>query len=107
MGRGRDRRATVGGVLVALAIGLALSVPAQAADPGRWVETGHSEIPVNYYQGVSSSLAGDLFFDGIRVGLYRTDSALAQQVGVANEIPAAVSNREGYNHIGDITWDGA
>ena len=48
----------------------------------------------------------DLFFNGVFVGLYRTNSTLAQQAGTDNVIPPAVRTAEGYNHIGDIDWSG-
>jgi hypothetical protein len=38
-------------------------------------------------------------------GLGRTTPELRQTAGASAEIPAAVSQREGYNHIGDPTWN--
>jgi hypothetical protein len=64
-----------------------------------------THIPLVYYQGMASDHDGHLFFDGVFTGLYRTDLKLRRQVSVANAIPRAVTAREGYNHIGDITWD--
>ena len=96
------------------AIGLACAlVPASAAaaDPARWTETGRSSIPLEYYQGVTSDPGTDLFFDGIYKGLYRTDSQLREEARNTDVIPAEVAaappSGEGYNHIGDITWDAA
>jgi hypothetical protein len=66
---------------------------------------GHSAIPLRYYQGVAVDPVGRLFFDGIFTGLYRADAALRQRAGVEDVIPPAVTAAEGYNHIGDITWD--
>lgn len=91
--------------LLALAFGLCAAPLSHAADPGRWVETGFSPIPIPYYQGVSSDPAGDLYFDGFSVGLYRTNAALDEQAAVPDAIPPDVAQREGYNHIGDLTWD--
>jgi hypothetical protein len=109
MTRRRDGRAravaTV--LLLSLPIGLGVAAPSQAADPGRWVETGFSAIPLWYYQGVTSDPAGDLYFDGFTVGLYRTGPALDEGAAVSDVIPFDVQQREGYNHVGDITWDGA
>jgi hypothetical protein len=108
MVRGGVRRATaLKALLITFALGVAVAAPAHAADPGLWVETGFSPIEISYYQGVTSDPVGDLYFDGFTVGLYRTNSALAQEAAVANAIPSDVSQREGYNHIGDITWDAA
>jgi len=90
-----------------LALLLALPAAAQAADPGRWTLTGSSTMPLYYYQGVTSDPAGHFYFDGVDVGLYRTDSALNEQARNDDVIPPAVTATEGYNHIGDITWDGA
>jgi hypothetical protein len=94
-------------LLITLVLFCALASAASAADPGRWIETGFSEIPVPYYQGVTSGPDGSLYFDGFTVGLFRTNAALAEQAAVTNVIPAGVQQREGYNHVGDITWDDA
>ena len=40
-------------------------------------------------------------------GLYRTTPELKETARVANAIPQAVAASEGYNHIGDLTWDAA
>ena len=101
------RGAAIKSLLAVLAISFAAAAPALAADPGRWVETGFSPIDFSYYQGVTSDPAGDLYFDGFTVGLFRTGPTLAQEAAVANAIPDTVSQREGYNHIGDLTWDAA
>jgi hypothetical protein len=91
----------------ALVVGLALVAPASAtaADPGRWFETGFSRVPSEYYQGVTSDTANQLFFDGRFVGLYKTTPALKEIGRVPNAIPSAVAAAEGYNHIGDISFD--
>jgi hypothetical protein len=75
-----------------------------AKKPG-WVETGNSSVPLEYFQGVTSDSHRNLYFDGPFSGLYRTDSNLVEQARNFNVIPADVNQREGYNHIGDITWD--
>jgi hypothetical protein len=67
--------------------------------------TGHSTIPLLYYQGVATDPGGRLYFDGVFTGLYRADAKLRQRAGVDDVIPPAVTAAEGYNHIGDITWD--
>jgi hypothetical protein len=92
---------------VGLGLCLCTGAPAQAADPGRWVETGFDPIPISYYQGVTSDPTGDLFFDGFTVGVYRTSGDLTEEASVANAIPADVNSRERYNHIGDLSWDAA
>ena len=85
---------------------LAAAPAAHAADPGRWVLVGKKRIKSEYYQGVASSPRGTLFFDGIFTGLYRTDAKLRQTAGTGNVIPPDVNTTEGYNHIGDIAYDG-
>jgi hypothetical protein len=103
-------RATLRGMrasLVALLLLAVLAPAARAADPGRWKETGHSPISFTYYQGVTSDDRGRFFFDGIFVGLYRADRTLREQARRDEEIPPDVFAREGYNHMGDLTWDSA
>jgi hypothetical protein len=75
-----------------------------AKKPG-WVETGNSSVPLEYFQGVTSDRQRNLYFDGPFTGLFRTDSNLVEQARNFNVIPADVNQREGYNHVGDITWD--
>jgi hypothetical protein len=92
-------------VVAAIAALLAPATPALGADPGRWTETGHSPVPLEYFQGVTTDRDGNFYFDGIQVGLYRTDPFLAETARRESGIPLDVFLREGYNHIGDITWD--
>jgi hypothetical protein len=94
-------------LLLAAAAVLASGAPARAADPGRWKQTGLSRIPFMYYQGVTSDDRGHFYFDGIFVGLYRADTNLAEQARNDDVIPPAVSATEGYNHMGDLTYDRA
>jgi len=112
--RARAWRQVVGVALAVLALAPATARAVEPPrstpgpdDPGRWIETGFSPIPFEYYQGVTSDPGGDLYFDGFTVGLYRTDATLAEEARASNEIPSDVAAREGYNHIGDLTWDGA
>jgi hypothetical protein len=83
------------------------AAPARAADPGRWKLAGTTTLPIVYYQGVTVDPARNLFFDGVYVGLYRTDSAFAETGRTDDVIPPEVHLREGYNHIGDISWERA
>ena len=82
-------------------IAAALAAAAVAFTPA-----GHATIPLRYYQGVAVDPAGELYFDGIFTGFYRADAALREQAGVDDVIPPEVTATEGYDHIGDITWDG-
>jgi len=100
------RTVAITALLACSAMGLlvyARSAPA-AKDTG-WTETGHSLVPLEYFQGVTSDQHRRLYFDGVFSGLYRTDSGLAEQARNTNVIAPDVNQREGYNHIGDITWD--
>jgi hypothetical protein len=93
---------------VSLAVALAAApAAASGADPGRWRETGIARIPFEYFQGVASAPDRRLWFDGVFAGLYRTDDRLSERARSDAAIPPLVTAREGYNHIGDITWDAA
>ena len=98
-----------GGALAATALAVvsaAVPTTAAAADPARWAETGRSAIPLQYYQGVTSDPERNFYFSG-HVGLYRTDSALRETARNDDAIPPQVHLTEGYNHIGDLSWDAA
>jgi hypothetical protein len=95
---------TVLAATIALALGVAPNVAAQ--DPGRWLLTGASSVPNSYWQGLTSDPAdANLYFVGIFEGLWRTTPQLRQTAGLSNAIPSAVKQAEGYNHIGDPTWN--
>jgi len=64
-------------------------------------------MPLYYYQGVTADPARNLYFDGIDFGLYRTDAQLRETARNDDVIPPDVTAREGYNHIGDLSWDAA
>jgi hypothetical protein len=85
---------------------LVLAAPASAQDPGRWILTGYSSVSFSYWQGVTSPPAArSVFFSGLSQGLYRTDSSLVEQAALDPAIPPTVFATEGYNHVGDISWD--
>jgi hypothetical protein len=85
----------------------AMAPPALAADPGRWVQSARTTLPLYYYQGVTSDTRANFFFNGIHFGLYRSNTELPFTSDARNDdvIPPDVSARENYNHIGDISWD--
>src|SRR5436853_7572195 len=98
--------------LAGAALALLSASPAHAADPGRWVPRPLNALPrIQYYQGIVSDGKGHFFFDGVFSGLYRTDLALHEQLANDNVIPDSVGADppagEGYNHIGDISYDAA
>jgi hypothetical protein len=99
-------RSLIATLVASAAISLAVAPPVGAQDPGRWLLTGASSVPASYWQGLTSSPdESTLFFTGFAEGLWQTTPTLRQTAGVANEIPAAVEASEGYNHIGDSTWN--
>lgn len=86
---------------------LALCASAAAKDPGRWTLTGWSSVPFEYWQGVTSAgPTAPLYFSGFSEGLYRTNRTLAQTAAMPAAIPPSVKAVEGYNHVGDISFDG-
>ena len=94
--------------LLAVAVCACVLAPAaEARDPGRWVLTGATSIPITYWQGLTSDPAKQrVFFIGVFEGLWRTTPGLRQTAANGAAIPAEVTAAEGYNHIGDLTWNG-
>ena len=93
-------------LLVAVMVAVAAHAPAAGAgDPGRWRATGVSRILLEYFQGMTSDPRAALWFDGVFIGLYRADANLQERRSNDVVIPAGVTAREGYNHVGDLTWD--
>jgi hypothetical protein len=102
----RPSRSALAVLATVLALALAAVPPALARDPGRWLLTGASSVSVNYWQGLTSDPANErIYLTGIFQGLWRTTPLLRQTSGVPNAIPPAVAESEGYNHIGDPTWN--
>ena len=92
--------------LLAAICSCALAPAAHARDPGKWVLTGASSVPIQYWQGLTSDPAKKrVFFVGLFEGLWRTTPSLRQTAGIPGAIPADVKAGEGYNHIGDPTWN--
>jgi hypothetical protein len=104
--RVRSARSLFAVLATTLALGLSAAPDARAQDPGRWLLTGASSVPVTYWQGLTSDPAeANLYFVGVFEGLWRTTPQLRQTAGVPAAIPDAVQQAEGYNHIGDPTWN--
>jgi hypothetical protein len=94
-------------VALAALLALVLCAPASAKDPGRWTLSGWSSVSNFYWQGVTSAgPSAPLYFSGPVEGLYRTNRWLGQTAAMAQAIPASVKAVEGYNHVGDISFDG-
>jgi hypothetical protein len=99
----------IGATFVFAAALTAATAPlALGADPGRWVETGRKTTSVSYWQGLTFDAgARSFYFDGVDTGLYRTTDSLGRTGGVGNVIPPSVKSAEGYNHLGDLSFDSA
>jgi hypothetical protein len=101
-------------VALATAATLLAGLPAQAAepqrrapdDPRRWTLSSAKTIPPAYWQGVTPLPNGGLVFSGF-VGLFRTDASLRERINVGVVIPQPVVDAEGYNHVGDLSYDRA
>jgi hypothetical protein len=92
---------------VTLALALTLCGPAVARDPARWTLTGWSSVPTTYWQGVTTSGPGKpLFFSGFSTGLHRTARNLKETGSADPVIPPLVLATEGYNHVGDVGYQG-
>ena len=99
-------RALRTGALAAL-LALVLCAPAGAKDPGRWTLSGWSSVSNFYWQGVTSAgPTAPLYFSGPVEGLHRTDRWLSETATISPAIPESVKAAEGYNHVGDISFDG-
>jgi hypothetical protein len=72
-----------------------------------WRPATATKTSIAYNNGVTFDQArGNFFFDGVssttNSGLYRTNSTLAQTAAAPAVIP---STAEGYNHVGDLSFD--
>ena len=86
---------------------LAASAPSVGA-ADLWTETGRSLTSVNYWQGIAFDAGTRTFnFDGPAQGLWRTDAMLARLAGRSTGIPSTVTATEGWNHLGDLSFDNA
>jgi hypothetical protein len=94
-------------MLGVVTVAFSASVPsAGAAD--LWTETGRSLTSVNYWQGITFDAATRSFnFDGPAQGLWRTNAQLARLAGRSTGIPSTITSTEGWNHVGDLTFDAA
>ena len=79
---GRVRSLTIA-LTAVLAATLGLASTASARDPGRWLLTGASSIPIDYWQGLASDPSDShLFFIGPFQGLWETTPQLKQTAGL-------------------------
>ena len=90
--------------VIAIAVSMVGAPTASAAD--LWTETGRSITSVNYWQGVTFDTGSRTFnFDGPAEGLWRTDATLSRLAGKSTGIPSSVKISEGWNHVGDLSFD--
>lgn len=92
-------------VAVAAVFAAVIGAPhASAAD--LWTQTGSSITSINYWQGITFDAAGRTFnFDGPATGLWRTTAGLSRLAGRSAGIPSTVTGTEGWNHLGDLSFD--
>jgi hypothetical protein len=83
-----------------------MAAPAPAADPGHWRISDVRNVPIEYFQGLTHDPAGDRYFAGVFQGLYATDANLVERARLPVALPEDV-RAQGFNHIGDFTWDRA
>ncbi|MEN3281474.1 MAG: hypothetical protein V7607_2614 [Solirubrobacteraceae bacterium] len=77
---------------------------AQAAS--LWNQNGRSITSVNYWQGITfDAMTRTFYFDGPANGIWRTDASLRRLAGRATGIPSDVTVAEGWNHLGDLSFD--
>ena len=96
-----------GPLLLLLALAALAVAPSGAAAKGRWVVTGATSVPTEYFQGLTSNPADtSVYFAGVFQGLWKTTPFLNRVAAVPGAIPPTVAASEGYNHIGDPTWLG-
>jgi hypothetical protein len=100
----------LGAVAIVMALAVTMAPMASSGgtsaqkDPGRWNLVSTTSIRIFYYQGMTHDGQGNLYFDGIDDGLFKTDSSFNQLAGTTPYIPATVAARDKYNHIGAIAY---
>ena len=100
-------RNRVGAIVSVLAVLWLVSVPAASA-ADLWTQTGQSFTSINYWQGIAFDPSSrSFFFDGPEEGVWRTDASLNRTAGRSAGIPIAVTGAQGWNHLGDLTFDGS
>jgi phage tail protein X len=86
---------------------LAMTAAPAARGADLWTQTGQSFTSIDYWQGIAFDAGTrSFFFDGPAEGLWRTDAALRQTAGRSTGIPASVTSAQGWNHLGDLSYDG-
>jgi hypothetical protein len=84
---------------------IAVAAPT-ASGADLWTQARRSLTSVNYWQGITFDAGARTFnFDGPAEGLWRTNATLARLAGRGQGIPAQVKSTEGWNHLGDLSYD--
>ena len=84
---------------------MAVAAPS-AAGADLWTQTQRALTSVNYWQGIAfDPAARSFYFDGPSEGLWRTNATLARLAGRSQGIPSQVKSTEGWNHLGDLSYD--
>lgn len=92
--------------VVAAAVALTAVAAPTASAADLWTQSGRSLTSINYWQGITFDAVARTFnFDGPAVGLWRTSATLKRLAGRSQGIPAAVTITEGWNHLGDLSYD--
>ena len=104
-------RPLLAGALAAAAIATAAAAvappTAHAGDPGRWKLAKARNVPIAYSQGVTTGGGAFAFTFSSNGALYGTTRALRERLPNNAAFPPEVAATEGYDHIGDLTYDRA
>ena len=92
--------------IVGVILSLLVAAAPNAAAADLWTGTGQSLTSVNYWQGITFDPAARTFnFAGPAQGLWRTNANLTRLAGKSAGIPTTVKSTEGWNHVGDLSFD--
>lgn len=97
-------RPLLAGLVAAAA--LSATPAAHAADPGRWKLAKARAIPIAYSQGVTAAGSTAFAFSSNQI-IFSTARTLEQRRENTQILPTDVVSAEGYDHIGDLTYDRA
>jgi hypothetical protein len=103
-------RPLLAGAVAAAALAAVAAAPATspAADPGRWKLTEARKVPLAYNQGITAAGRSTAFTFTSNSGLFATNVRTLKERRINGVVfPADVASSEGYDHIGDLTFDRA
>jgi hypothetical protein len=99
-------RPLLAGALIAAAAAVLAAPAAHAGDPGRWKLTKARSIPIAYNQGVTAVGSSAFAFSSNQI-IFSAERTLRQRRENTAILPADMVSAEGYDHIGDLTYDRA